>query len=79
MSDNDTIHDEAGNGNIEEVLLESYEVLKVLVDSLEKDINKSLKGNKSAGVRLRKTLREVVKKSTAMNKTSLQHRKTLLD
>jgi hypothetical protein len=79
MSDNDVIHDEAGNGNIEEVLLESYEVLKVLVDSLEKDINKSLKGNKSAGVRLRKTLREVVKKSTAMNKTSLQHRKTLLD
>lgn len=79
MSDIDAIHDEAGNGNIEEVLLESYEVLKVLVDSLEKDINKSLKGNKSAGVRLRKSLREIVKKSTAMNKTSLQHRKTLLD
>ena len=65
--------------NIEEVLLESYEVLRVLVDSLEKDINKSLKGNKSAGVRLRKSLREIVKKTTAMNKTSLQHRKYLLD
>ena len=65
--------------NIEEVLLESYEVLRVLVDSLEKDINKSLKGNKSAGVRLRKSLREIVKKTTAMNKTSLQHRKNLLD
>ena len=65
--------------NIEEVLLESYEVLRVLVDSLEKDINKSLKGNKSAGVRLRKSLREIVKKTTAMNKTSLQHRKSLLD
>lgn len=79
MSDNDTVHDEAGNDNIAEVLLESYEVLRVLVDSLEKDINKSLKGNKSAGVRLRKSLREIVKKTTAMNKTSLQHRKTLLD
>ena len=65
--------------NIEELLLESYEVLRVLVDSLEKDINKSLKGNKSAGVRLRKSLREIVKKTTAMNKTSLQHRKSLLD
>ena len=56
--------------NIEEVLLESYEVLRVLVDSLEKDINKSLKGNKSAGVRLRKSLREIVKKTTAMNNRS---------
>ena len=65
--------------NFEELLLEQYEVLRVLVDSLEKDINKSLKGNKSAGVRLRKSLREIVKKTTAMNKTSLQHRKTLLD
>lgn len=65
--------------NVEEVLLESYEVLKVLVDSLEKEISKSLKGNKSAGVRLRKVLREISKKTTEMNKTSLQHRKTLID
>lgn len=65
--------------NFEELLLEQYEVLRVLVDSLEKDINKSLKGNKSAGVRLRKSLREIVKKTTIMNKTSLHHRKTLLD
>ena len=65
--------------NFEEVLANHYDVLKVLVDSLEKDINKSLKGNKSAGVRLRKTLREIAKKSTAMNKSSLQHRKSLID
>ena len=65
--------------NFEEVLTDHYDVLKVLVDSLEKDINKSFKGNKSAGVRLRKTLREIVKKATAMNKSSLQHRKSLID
>ena len=61
-----------------ELFEEHYSVLKVLVDSLEKDINKSLKGNKSAGVRLRKTLREVGKTSSAMNKTSLLHRKSLI-
>lgn len=61
-----------------ELLDEHYSVLKVLVDSLEKDINKSLKGNKSAGVRLRKTLREIGKTSSAMNKSSLLHRKSLI-
>ncbi len=61
-----------------ELLDDHYSVLKVLVDSLEKDINKSLKGNKSAGVRLRKTLREIGKTSSAMNKSSLLHRKSLI-
>ena len=44
--------------NIEEVLLESYEVLRVLVDSLEKDIDhaKVLKLEES---RLRNRLRRV--------------------
>tara|TARA_Y100001972_G_C7667883_1_gene338380 strand:- start:26903 stop:27115 length:213 start_codon:yes stop_codon:yes gene_type:complete len=63
----------------EETLNEQYEILKVLVDTLEKDINKSLKGNKSAGVRLRKSLRETSKSASAMIKTSLQHRKSLVD
>jgi len=62
-----------------ELLKEHYDVLRVLVDTLEKDITKSVGGNKSAGVRLRKTLREIGKTSTTMNKTSLQHRKSLLD
>ena len=64
--------------NFVELLDDHYSVLKVLVDSLEKDINKSLKGNKSAGVRLRKTLREIGKTSSAMNKSSLLHRKSLI-
>lgn len=65
--------------NYLELLKEHYDVLRVLVDTLEKDITKSVNGNKSAGVRLRKTLREVGKASSAMNKTSLQHRKSLMD
>lgn len=38
--------------------------LKVLVESLEVDVKKSIKGNKSAGVRARKGLR-LVKNSAA--------------
>ena len=36
-----------------------YSALKYLVESLEEDILKSNKGNKSAGVRLRKSLRSL--------------------
>jgi len=38
--------------------------LKVLVESLEVDVKKSIKGNKSAGVRARKGLR-LIKNSAA--------------
>ena len=38
---------------------EHYSALKYLVESLEEDILKSNKGNKSAGVRLRKSLRSL--------------------
>jgi len=45
----------------EEVLLEStkdhFDYLKTIVESLEADVLKSEKGNKAAGVRLRKSLR----------------------
>ena len=45
----------------EEILLEStkehFEYLKTIVESLESDVLKSEKGNKAAGVRLRKSLR----------------------
>lgn len=45
----------------EEVKLESfqdyYDDLKLLVESLEGDVSKAEKGNKSAQVRLRKSLR----------------------
>tara|TARA_Y100001970_G_C14079002_1_gene773625 strand:- start:718 stop:933 length:216 start_codon:yes stop_codon:yes gene_type:complete len=45
----------------EEVLLDSiedhYKHLRILLESMESDVLKSQKGNKSAGVRLRKSLR----------------------
>jgi hypothetical protein len=45
----------------EEILLESieehYKHLRLLLESMESDVFKSQKGNKSAGVRLRKSLR----------------------
>tara|TARA_X000000368_G_scaffold377547_1_gene331297 strand:+ start:222 stop:443 length:222 start_codon:yes stop_codon:yes gene_type:complete len=45
----------------EEILLESieehYKHLRLLLESMESDVLKSQKGNKSAGVRLRKSLR----------------------
>ena len=56
-----------------ELLDDHYSVLKVLVDSLEKDINKSLKGNKSAGIRLRKSLRLLKKYSQDFVKFSLDN------
>jgi len=47
----------------EEILLEStkdyFNYLKTIVDSLESDVLKSEKGNKAAGVRLRKSLRVI--------------------
>ena len=50
-----------------EVVLETvedyYSVLKTTVDAMESDIAKSLKGNKTASVRLRKSLRFLKKHS----------------
>tara|TARA_Y100000114_G_C11763244_1_gene331186 strand:+ start:4402 stop:4623 length:222 start_codon:yes stop_codon:yes gene_type:complete len=40
-----------------ESIEEHYHHLKVLLESMESDVVKSQKGNKSAGVRLRKSLR----------------------
>ena len=58
-------------------LLEKWEELKVLIESLENDIVKNNNGNKSAGVRARKGLRllktnasEIVKVSLAFDKSS---------
>tara|TARA_Y100001972_G_C7588059_1_gene294837 strand:+ start:626 stop:826 length:201 start_codon:yes stop_codon:yes gene_type:complete len=59
-----------------EVLEQKWEELKVLVESIEADIIKNVKGNKSAGVRARKGLRllktnasEIVKVSLATDKS----------
>ena len=42
-------------------LVEQYEELKTLVESLQIDVVKNASGNKSAGVRARKCLREMKK------------------
>ena len=52
-------------------LLDEWDSLKVLVSSLEIDLNKNAKGNKSAGVRTRKGLRELKKIAGSLVKTSL--------
>jgi len=40
-----------------DTVLDYYEVLKTLTESIESDVLKAEKGNKAAGVRLRKSLR----------------------
>ena len=46
-----------------ETIEDYYSVLKTTVESMESDILKSSKGNKTAGVRLRKSLRFLKKHS----------------
>ena len=49
---------------VEEVTHETlYREMKILVDSLESDVLKTCKGNRAAGVRLRKSLRLLKTKS----------------
>ena len=43
----------------ETTILESWETLKSLVEELELDVHKNAHGNKSAGVRARKGLRDL--------------------
>ena len=58
-------------------LLQKWSELKVLIESLENDIIKNVRGNKSAGVSIRKGLRllknnasEIVKVSLSTDKES---------
>jgi hypothetical protein len=53
-------------------LLEKWNELKVLVESLELDVHKNANGNKSAGVRARKGLRLLKQKSGNIVKASLE-------
>ena len=52
-------------------LLERWEEFKVLVNSLDLELHKNANGNKSAGVRARKGLREAKKLASSIVKTSL--------
>lgn len=52
-------------------LLERWEEFKVLVNSLDLELHKNANGNKSAGVRARKGLRQVKKNASDLVKESL--------
>ena len=56
-------------------LLNDWNELKVLVESLELDMHKNANGNKSAGVRARKGLRLLKAKSSELVKESLSNDK----
>jgi len=53
-------------------VLSKWEELRVLFDSLEVDIKKTAKGNKTAGVRARKGLRLLKKASSELVKVTLE-------
>lgn len=54
-------------------VLNKWEELRVLFESLEVDIKKTAKGNKTAGVRARKGLRLLKKASTDLVKVTLDN------
>ena len=56
---------------VNENLIEQFEELRVLVESIQTDVVKNSQGNKSAGVRARKGLRQAKKMASEIVKTSL--------
>jgi hypothetical protein len=60
---------------INESLLSQFEELKLFLEALQSDVVKSAAGNKTAGVRVRKGLREAKKLTADLVKTSLEHSK----
>ena len=58
-----------------EKLIEQYGELKLLIESIQTDIVKNAGGNKSAGVRARKGLRELKKLASDIVKVSLTNDK----
>tara|TARA_Y100000310_G_C20700381_1_gene829182 strand:- start:135 stop:320 length:186 start_codon:yes stop_codon:yes gene_type:complete len=57
-------------------LVESWSELKTLVESIELDLHKSARGNKSAGVRARKGLRLLKRHASELVKASLESSKS---
>ena len=55
-------------------IIDQWEELKTLVESLEVDVHKNANGNKSAGVRVRKGLRLLKNRSGDLVKASLSSR-----
>ncbi len=62
--------------SLNENLLSQFEEFKLLVESLQTDVVKNAQGNKSAGIRARKGLREAKKLASVIVKTSLESDKS---
>jgi hypothetical protein len=58
------------------VILENWEQIKELLVAIEPDLHKNAKGNKAAGVRARKALRELKKHAGDLVKVTLEVEKT---
>lgn len=58
---------------MEEYLLEKWLELKTLVDTIEMDLHRSVRGNRAAGLRLRRGLRKVRSSSLELTRTSLKY------
>jgi len=58
--------------SLNESLITQFEELKLLVETLQTDVVKNAQGNKSAGIRARKGLREAKKLASTIVKTSLE-------
>jgi hypothetical protein len=59
------------SNEVKEELESKWNELKVLIESLEVDIQKNITGNKSAGVRVRKGLRLLKSNASNIVKVSL--------
>ena len=62
--------------SLNENLLSQFEEFKLLVETLQTDVVKNAQGNKSAGIRARKGLREAKKLASVLVKTSLESDKS---
>ena len=62
--------------SLNESLITQFEELKLLVETLQTDVVKNAQGNKSAGIRARKGLREAKKLASTIVKTSLESDKS---
>ena len=60
-------------------VLEQWNEIKVLVESLDLDVHKNASGNASAGVRARKGLRALKNAAASLVKTTIQEEKARKD
>lgn len=55
-------------------MLETYEQLKQMIESLEEDVQKAAGGNRAAGTRVRKQLQEVKNVAQTLRVQALEQR-----